>query len=273
MQNAYASFEQFLVVARGLQSITIHGYLGSVRRMKKVLGENPTHENLNQYIHNLYASDYSYAHKTNTALAIERWTEYMGNPIKFGRQKKPRQIVKDTLTEAEITKLIFNARTLRDKAMITLLAYSGCRNLELCRIKVKDFDFGRNTLRIIKGKGLKDGLVNVSPECTRILLDYLKEYRRESEDFLFETYQHNQLTTGTVRKQVHVIAKRAGITKRVYPHLIRHSLASNLLLRGANIMLIKSQLRHAHLETTLCYINSIIFGERNDYEKFSPSYL
>ena len=269
----YASFEQFLVVSRGLQEVTILGYVGAVRRMKKVLGENPTHEQLNQYIYNLYSSGYSYSHKTNTALGLERWSEFKNNPILFGRQKKPRQIVKDTLTEGEITKLIFNAHNLRDKAMITLLAYSGLRNKELCNVKVKDFDVGKNTVRIIKGKGLKDGLVSVSAECTRIILDYLKEYPRTQDDFLFHTYQRRQMTMSAVRKQVHVIAKRAGITKRVYPHLLRHSLASNLLLRGANIMLIKSQLRHAHLETTLCYINSIIFGETNQYEKFCLSYI
>jgi site-specific recombinase XerD len=59
----------------------------------------------------------------------------------------------------------------------------------------------------------------------------------------------------------------------VYPHLLRHTLAANLLLRGANIVFLKNQLRHAHLETTLVYINSIVFGERNDYQKFAPSYL
>lgn len=269
----YASFEQFLTVSRGLQVVTINGYISSIKRMQKSIGENPTHEQLNQYIFNLYSSEYSYAHKTNTALAIERWSEFKNNPIKFGRQKKPRQIVKDTLTEAEVTKLIFNAHNLRDKAMITLLAYSGLRNKELCGVKLKDFDFGRNTIRVIKGKGLKDGLVSVSAECTRMILDYLNTYSRTQEDYLFHTYQKRQMTMSAVRKQVHKIAKIAGIMKRVYPHLLRHSLASNLLLRGANIMLIKNQLRHAHLETTLVYINSIIFGERNDYDKFAPSYV
>src|SRR5665648_146351 len=120
----YASFEQFLTVSRGLQPVTILGYVGAVRRMKKVLGDEATHDELNQYICFLYASNCSYAHKTNTALGLERWTEYRGDPLKFGRQKKPRQIVKDTLTEAEVTRLIFSAGNIRDKAMIALLAYS-----------------------------------------------------------------------------------------------------------------------------------------------------
>jgi integrase/recombinase XerD len=136
---------------------------------------------------------------------------------------------------------------------------------------VRDFDPGRNTIRIIKGKGLKDGLVNISSVCTSILLEYLGN--SQQDNFLFYTYQHNQMTTNAVRKQVRVIASRAGIKKRVYPHLLRHTLAANLLLRGANIVLLKQQLRHAHLETTLVYINSIVFGEMNQYDKFAPSYI
>ena len=267
----YASFEQFLTVSRGLQPVTISNYVGSVRRMKKCLGDNPTHEQLNQYVHELYSSDKSYSHKTNTALGLERWAEYQECPIKFGRQRKPRQIVKDTLTEAEVTKLIFSANGVRNKAVIALLAYSGCRNKELCNIQVSDFDANRNTIRIIKGKGMREGLVNISPSCSGILSEYVRLY--QPSDFLFNTQQGKQMTMWAVRKLIKVTAQRAGIMKRVYPHLLRHTLAANLLLRGANIVLIKQQLRHCHLETTLCYINSIVFGEINQYEKFCPSYI
>src|SRR5687767_12081918 len=106
MQNAYASFEQFLIVRggheRALQPITRHGYLGSVQRAKKVIGENPSHEQFLKYMEVMYTSSYSYSHKTNTALALELWSEYLGSPISFGRLKKPKPIIKDTLTEAEV---------------------------------------------------------------------------------------------------------------------------------------------------------------------------
>ena len=269
----YSSFEQFLTISRGLQPVTIQDYTSSIRRMKLSIGEDPSHKQMNEYIHQMYSSGLSYSHKTNTALAIERWSEYKENPIRFGRQKKPRQIVKDTLTEAEVTRLIFSAGTLRDKTMVSLLAYSGCRNRELCNLKVKDFNPGRNTILITKGKGLKEGLVNISSECTNIILEYLRILPKQQDDFLFETYQNKQMTTCSVRKQVKVMARKAKLQKRVYPHLLRHTLAANLLLRGANIMLIKQQLRHAHLETTLVYINSIVFGEMNQYDKFAPSYI
>ena len=273
MQNAKA-FEQFLLVRKGLQVITAKGYVGSAIRFTRMVGMNPTHIAVEDFVYTLYTSEYSYSHKINTVLAIEKYMEFIGNPISLGRQKKPRPIIKDTLTESEVTKLIFSCKNIREKAVITLLAYSGIRNLELCNLRVKDFDPGRSTIHIIKGKGLKDGISSISAECTRILLEYLKAYPREASDFLFTTLrENNQYHTSDTRKLVHIVATRAKLNKRVYPHLLRHSLAANMLLRGANIISLQRQLRHSLVETTLHYLNSIVFGERNEYEKFAPSYI
>lgn len=266
------SFECFLVVTCGLQPITVHGYLGSARRFTKVVGKNPTLDEATKYIQVMYQSDYSYHHKLNTALGVEKYMEFIGQKIRFGRQKRPRPIIKNTLTEAEVTKLIFNCKNIREKAIISLLAYSGIRNRELCNLQVNDFDAGGNKIRVLKGKGLKDGISNISPECTNILLEYIYQFKKQ-DGFLFNTQRGKQYTGFALRKLVKVVAKRTVMSKRVYPHLFRHSLAVNLLSRGANVVLLQRQLRHSLLETTLVYINSIVFGERNDYQKYSPSYL
>jgi len=275
MQNAEA-FEQFLVLS-GLQSITVQGYLGSAKRFTRVVGENPSEADVNKFVYNLYTSTYSYSHKTNTVLAIEKYMAFLGRPMQLGRQKKPKRIVKDTLTEAEVTKLIFNCKNVREKAIVALLAYSGIRNSELCNLKVKDVDLGKNQLTINQGKGLKDGKCEISPECTKILLEYLNTYEygpRLPDDYLFTTLRkNNQYHTGDLRKLIHVLGKRAKIERRIWPHLIRHSLSVNLLMRGANIFLIQKQMRHTLIETTFTYLNSIVIGLRNDYEKYAPSYL
>lgn len=269
----YETFEQFLVVSRGLQPITIDGYVGTVRRMQRVLGQHPTHEELNQYVYEMYTSKYSYSYKTNTALGLERWSEYKGYPISFGRQKKPKRIIKDTLNEAEITTLLFNCKNIREKAILAFLAYSGLRNKELCDFRVKDIDFASNTLRVLSGKGLKDSMCYISRQCIAILLDYLRSYPRNGHDFLFTTLKKKErYNERDLRKLLRVVAQRSGITKRVYPHLIRHSLATNLLLRGANLLTVKGQLRHAWVTTTEIYINSLEYATRNDYEAHSPTY-
>lgn len=267
-------FERFLTVDIGLQPITVHGYIGGARRLIEVVGEYPTEEKVKDYMFVMYTSTFSYSYKINTALAVEKYMQFIGQPVKLGRQKKPKPIIKDTLTEAEITKLIFSTKNLREKAIIALLAYSGIRNMELCNMKVKDVLYTENAVRILKGKGIKDGISEIAPACTKILMDYIKKYERKEEDFLFSTIRKgHQYRTQDTRKLVHVVAQRAKIEKRVYPHLLRHSMSANMLLRGENIVSLKNQLRHTLLETTLHYVNSIVFVDKNQYQKYAPSYL
>ncbi len=136
-------------------------------------------------------------------------------------------------------------KNIRTKAIICLLSYSGVRNNELCNIRLEDVDLGGNQLTICDGKNRQDGVINISAECTKVLIEYLRAFPREKEDFLFTTLaRKNRLATGDVRKTLRTTALRARIGRRVFPHLLRHSLATNLLNRGASLMMIQQQLRH-----------------------------
>lgn len=275
----YKDFEKFLYIKKGLQPITVRGYLVMIKKILRDLGTlTPTIEMMDDFVYSLYCSEYSYSHKINSVLAIEQWMDFIGTPTRFGRQKKPKVLLKTTLTEAEITKMIFNCRNSREIAIITVLAYSGIRNKELCGLKVRDIDFGNNTIRIVQGKGLKDRIVYVSGHCVKAVLKYLedKRYKRSEDDYLFTTVAPNgnkRYVGQALRKLVHVVAKRAGFTKRVWPHLFRHSLATNMLNRGANLLTVKSQLGHAFIESTMIYIHSSEYGVRNEYEQYVPSYM
>lgn len=222
-----------------------------------------------------FKKNYSYSHVTNTMLAIEHYMELKGNPVKITRPRKPKRLYKEFLTESEISRMIATTSScIRKKAMITLLSYSGIRNVELCRLKVKDVDLGDNELFVLGGKNKKDRLTNISSECTRVLIEYLKQYPRENDDFLFTTLRHNrQLASADLRKHIKIIAKKASIEKNVFPHLFRRSLASNLLSRGANIILIKNQLGHAYIDTTMIYIQSLSYREKSSYDFYKPNYM
>lgn len=268
------NFEMFLVIRVSLMPVTVKGYVSAVKRIIKAIGENPDEYSVEKFVNELYTSDYSYHHKLNTVLALERYLEFLGRPTKFGRQRKPKPIIKDTLSEAEVTKLIFNSKNNREKAIVSVLAYSGIRNQEICNLKVKDFLITQNALRIIQGKFAKDGLCEISPECSMVIMEYLNEFPHQSDEFLFTTIvRRNKMATSDIRKLIKKIGRRAEIKKRVYPHLLRHSLTANMLLRGADIISLKNQLRHQWLETTLHYANSIVFVEKNLYQKFAPSYI
>jgi len=268
-------FGKWLLVKKGISYVTIAGYQGSAKRLIKTLKTyEPTHDQIINYIVNMHEKEFSYSHIVNTSLALEWYTEFIGNRIQLGRPKKPRTIIKDTLSEGEVTLLINAAKTIREKAIISLLAYSGIRNKELCNLRVCDVLLGDNMLRVIQGKGMKDRLINISGECSRIQINYLSQFFRKSEDYMFTTLKKgNRYNQGDLRKLVHVLAKRAKINRRVYPHLLRHSLATNLLKRGANLYMIKEQLGHVFLETTANYLRTFPLNIRNQYQMFVPSYM
>lgn len=272
----HREFEKFLFVKKGLQPITVRGYRVMIRKVLRELGTlKPTEKEIEEYVYVLYRSAYSYSHKINTVLAIEQWMDFIGRPMRCGRQKKPKMIIKSTLNESEVTRMIFCCRNSRESAILTLLAYSGIRNKELCGMRVRDIDFGSNTIRIIQGKGLKDRIVYISGQCIKSLLKYLEEYPRSEDDYLFTTVAPNghKIYVGqALRKLVYTVAKRAGFTKRVWPHLFRHSLATNMLNRGANLLTVKQQLGHVFIESTMIYIHSLEYGVKNEYERFVPSY-
>lgn len=275
MKKKYARFEKFLFIKKGLQPITVGGHIRMVVIILRKMGtQNPSKNQWENYVLELYKSAYSYSYKANQVKSIEYWTEFLGKPLRFGRQKKPSPIIKDTLTEAEVTKLLFNCRNSRESAIISTLAYSGLRNKELCKLKVKDIDAGNNTVRVIQGKNFKDRIVYISGHCTKLILKYLVEYPRSEDSYLFTILRTGKPYNGiALRKLVRVLGKRAKLQKRIYPYLLRHSLATNMLGRGANILTIKKQLGHAWIDTTMLYLHSIGYAVKNEYDQFAPSYV
>lgn len=275
LRERMTEFGKWLLVKKGIGYVTIHGYQGSASRLiRSIKSYEPTHEQVINYIVRMHENKFSYSHIVNTSLALEWYTEFIGNRIQLGRPKKPRTMIKNTLSEAEVTLLINAAKNIREKAIVTLLAYSGIRNKELCDLKVNDVNLGDNMVRVMQGKGMKDRLINISGECSRIQIDYLNQFQRKSEDFMFTTLRSNQrYGSCDLRKLMRVLATRAQINKRIYPHLLRHSLATNLLKRGANLYMIKEQLGHVFLETTATYLRTFPLNIRNQYQMFVPSYL
>ncbi len=275
LKHTLSEFEKFLLVKKGIGYVTIFGYKGSARRLiKKLKTFQPSHSQIIDYLVRMHEKDYSYSHIVNTSLALEWYMDFIGNPIKLGRPKKPNHIIKDTLSEAEVTLLIDAANNVREKAIVTMLAYSGIRNKELCHLRVCDVNLGDNMVRVLEGKGKKDRMINISGDCSRILIDYLNQYPRQASDQMFTTLRKgNKYCQSDLRKLIHVLAKRARINKRVYPHLLRHSLATNLLKRGANLNLIQRQLGHAFIESTMIYVRSFPQRIQNEYNLYIPSYL
>lgn len=274
----YIHFKSYLMVKKGIGDICATSYVDAVKRYIRECGaEKPTEDDVIKYIMTFYEKKRSYSHIVNTSLALERFSEYNGNPFRLGRPKKPKRIIKEVLSEQEIARMFVFCRNIREKALLSLLAYTGIRNLELCRLKVGDINFENNTVFIEGGKGKKDGVVCVSVSCLEIIKQYLREFSRTENQTLFFSIARNKagdsMQTQTVRKHIKNIARRSGVNKRVHPHLFRHSLGMNMLLHGADIWTVKEQLRHNYIETTLIYVNSNTKLMANRYQIFCPNYI
>ena len=268
-------FEEYLMVDKGLSDVTAEGYCRTLsialRRMRKFC---PQYENIKEYMLWMYKEKYSYSYIVNSSLALEHYTKFKGIEIKLGRPKKPRYLVKNVLSEAEVSRMINATESIRIKALFCTLVFSGLRNSEVCSLRVSDVDVGQNQLRVNEGKNFKARYVNIAGECSKVLAEYLKEYPRENDAYLFTTLvKGTKLAGGDLRKHVRTLAVRANIGRRVYPHLLRHSLATNLLNRGASLMMIKEQLGHVFYESTLIYAVSMPFRTKSEYDYCKPAYL
>ena len=146
----------------------------------------------------------------------------------------------------------------RDKAVIELLYSCGLRVSELCNLKMHDLFLDEGFLRVV-GKGNKERLVPISAQAVKEL--NLWFYTRNmitpkpgEEDYVFISVRRRQhLSRITVFHNLRLYAERAGITKTISPHTLRHSFATHLLEGGANLRVIQAMLGHEQISTTEIY--------------------
>lgn len=275
LQEELEDFKKHLVLNYDLRKVTIKGHTDNIRRMlQKIQTTNPKKKEVIDYVYDLKRCNKSCSHISNNISSVEKYMDFKKKLLRFSKPRRQRKFIKGVLTEAEISRMIQACKNIKEKAMIVILAFSGIRNRSFCGLKLKDVDFGNNALTVRKVKGRKEYIAYVSSESVIILLKYLEEYSKKDDDYLFTTkVRDNQYSPSDIRKLVGVLAKRAKIDKKVFPHLLRHSLSSNMLNRGANIILIKEQLGHDWLQSTEIYLTSFPKRIKLEYEIYKPAYL
>ena len=136
-------------------------------------------------------------------------------------------------------------------------AYSaGLRVSEVVNLKISDIDSGRMQILLQQAKGKKDRYVNLSPVLLDILRNYLRTHRPKPTIYLFESdYTQAAYPTRTVQQIFSAAKTKAGITKEVGIHSLRHSFATHLLEKGTDIRYIKDILGHFNIKTTERYLH------------------
>jgi integrase/recombinase XerD len=165
--------------------------------------------------------------------------------------KKPRRLP-CVLSREEVEALLGAAHNAKHRAVLMTLYSTGLRVSEVAQLRLEDIDSQRMLIRVRQGKGRKDRVVMLSP----VLLDHLRAYRRAQprSPWLFPGGEPDQpLSVSAVQKVCGQAGRKAGIGKRVTPHLLRHSFATHLLESGADLRLIQTLLGHQSVRTTQLY--------------------
>jgi len=150
---------------------------------------------------------------------------------------------------------VAKTKILRDKAILELFFSTGLRLSELCSLN-RDLDLSKDEFSI-RGKGDKVRVVFLSDSAKGAIREYLKN-RKDLDEPLFIQYSRNgargnRLTPRSVERIVRYYAIAAGISKKVTPHVIRHSFATDLLSNGADIRSVQMMLGHSNISTTQIY--------------------
>jgi integrase/recombinase XerD len=181
-------------------------------------------------------------------------------------RSKIRKTVVTRLSREEERRLIQQAY--RDKSthglLIKTLLMTGARVSEFAGLRVEDFFFDEQMLLIDKGKGGKSRYVPILSELAQELRTHLGD---RQQGYLFESNRHQAYSSRRLQQIVKQTAEKAKITKRVHPHLLRHTVATFLLERGMPLEQIQKFLGHTKIETTQIYAESTTAMLKESYRK------
>ncbi len=155
------------------------------------------------------------------------------------------------LSREEMKKLIEAAGSVKSRLILEMLYSSGLRLSECVNLKVQDLELQQKMGWVRHGKGGKDRMIILAEHLIGDFGQYL--LAKKAEEHLFTNKKGNALTPRNIQKIVKGCARRAGISKKVSPHTLRHSFATHLLESGTDLRKIQELLGHSNLQTTQIY--------------------
>jgi len=170
--------------------------------------------------------------------------------LSLERPKKSR-ILPSVLSQEEVLRIIQLTKNLKHRAIIVLLYSSGLRIGEVTNLLLKNIDIIRRQIKVEKGKGRKDRFVVLATSYLPLLQNYLTTFKPAL--YFIEGPTGKKYSESSIRKFLFRSVQKAGISKKVTPHTLRHSYATHLLENGVGLRHIQELLGHAKPETTMIY--------------------
>lgn len=284
-------FLDYLSVEKGLSANTIHSYSLDLKKLflffnkEKISWLKATEEDLIKFIHH-----HSRANLSSRSLArlISSTRSFYRFLVLDGLIAKSPAINLSTpklwlnlpkfLTEQEVENLLAqpkekNIRGQRDKAMLELLYATGLRVSELVSLKLKELNLEQRYV-LCQGKGGKERLVPFGHSAQEVLREYLHKARprllKMDDPSLFLSSRGRAFTRQGFWKMLKGYGRQAGLEKKISPHVLRHSFATHLLERGADLRSVQLMLGHSQITTTQIYTHVSRKHLREAYNKYHP---
>jgi len=286
------SFLSYLRVEKGLSTNTLNAYRRDLEKFAAFAAKRGltldqfTHSNVIDFLRTLYLRKLDSRTVARHLVTIRHlfrfaFTEGMikENPSANVAAPKFRRSLPEFLSVAEVDRLLRQPDVsttigLRDKAMIELLYSTGLRVSELCGLKAADIQLEAGCLRCI-GKGSKERLVPVGRAALELVMQYMKTSRPEilgekTSPYLFPTRIGTAINRIAFWKILGAYGRKAGLRKALTPHMLRHSFATHLLDRGADLRSVQMMLGHADIATTQIYTHVVEERLKQVYKAHHP---
>jgi len=285
-----SEFNRYLRDERNLSSHTLRGYISDIRDFLKFLdskNENVkkvNHFTVRQYLGLLQSRGCRKSTLARRVSALRSFFHFLfskGHLVSFPlsglRSPKLDKLIPSFLEENEVERLLETAQggtffRCRDKAILEVLYATGMRVSEMVNLNVDDVDLLEEVVKV-KGKGNKERMIPLGSYAIRALRDYLgkrRERAKPEEKGIFLNRFGRRLSDTGIRKRLIKYLRLTEISKRVTPHTLRHSFATHLLNRGADLRSLQELLGHERLSTTQVYTHITPRKLKEVYEKAHP---
>jgi|MTBAKSStandDraft_2_1061841.scaffolds.fasta_scaffold08610_5 tyrosine recombinase XerC len=287
MKNPEDPIEEFLrycEVERGYSSHTVINYRNDLREFFIFIEKNfsqVTPLDIRTFIEHLYDIDRARTTINRKISAVRRFFRYhlrenniAADPSAHITSAKAFRRLPDFLTLDEMSRLLDSLpeaaeKELRDKTILELLYATGMRVGELVGLKIEDIRFEENLVRIM-GKGGKERLVPVHERALTLLHRYLHARCSSEEKKVFLSLRRHPLQERDIRRILDQALSTMAFAKHITPHKIRHSFATHLLEKGADLRMVQELLGHTSLSTTQVYTHVTMESMKKVYQKCHP---